>query len=113
MLLYKYCRPYRKDDVAGKIVEDLLGRLLIRFTQPEKLYFNDPFDCSPEFRANPDSFNREYVKAKSRLQHSGQINIDNWPLEEKILYEGRMNDRRKQRVQEFGANPEHFAFADH
>lgn len=108
MILYKYCRPYKKDTVSGKIVEDLLGRLLIRFTQPAKLNFNDPFDCRPEFRGyeNPDFINQELLTATAKLKKSGVIAIDHLPLEERILYEGGMSDRRKQRVQQLASNPE-------
>jgi hypothetical protein len=42
MILYKYFRPYQKNEASCIIVEDLLARLLIRFTQP--LEFDDPFD---------------------------------------------------------------------
>jgi hypothetical protein len=101
MLLYKYLRPYNKLNGDDVIVEDLFGQLLIRFTQPKKLFFNDPFDFRPEIRGyeNPNYVNHELVKAKASLQKKGVINTDHLPLEEKILYEGRMSDLRKKHTQ--------------
>jgi Protein of unknown function (DUF2971) len=104
MLLYKYFCPYKEHNIAGKIVRDVLGRLLIRFTQPVKFNFNDPFDCRPEFRGyeDPNFINQKVVGGIAKLLETRRMDIDKLTQEQKTQIE----DARKQMVQKYASNPE-------
>jgi hypothetical protein len=97
MLLYKYFRPYQKQNDNRIVAEDLLKRLLIRFTQPTE--FDDPFDCLPQVEGleNPDFFKRLFKKSAAEFRETHHF--DDLPLEEKIFREGRLNAIGERKVQ--------------
>jgi hypothetical protein len=97
MFLYKYFRPYQKQNDNRIIVEDLLTRLLIRFTQPSD--FDDPFDCLPQVEGldNPEFFRRLF--RESAVNFKEVRHFDKLPLEEKVFQEGRLSALEERKVQ--------------
>ena len=97
MLLYKYFRPYQKQNDNRIVAEDLLKRLLIRYTQPTE--FDDPFDCLPQVEGleNPEFFKRLFKKSAAEFRDPPHF--DDLPLEEKIFREGRLNAIGERKVQ--------------
>jgi hypothetical protein len=103
MLLYKYFRPYKKGTINGTIVEDLLARLLVRFTQPSQ--FNDPFDCRPRIKGyeNPHYINE--ILQKEAAQCRNTRHFDTLSVEQRERAEGLIRDALKQKAEEHSLNP--------
>ena len=104
MILYKYFRPYQKQNNNRIIIEDLLARLLIRFTQPSD--FDDPFDCLPQIEGleNLEYFRRLFKESAAKFKEVRHF--DKLALEEKIFQEGRLNELEERKVQIDVSNPE-------
>jgi hypothetical protein len=104
MILYKYFRPYQKQEADSIIIEDLLTRLLIRFTQPSE--FDDPFDCLPQVRGYENPNYIEQILLKSEAQFREARHFDQLPIEEKIFQEGILTDIRKKKIEQNTSNAE-------
>lgn len=96
MLLYKYFRPYQKQKDNRIVAEDLLQRLLIRFTEPTE--FDDSFDCLPQIEGleNPEFFRRLFRESAANFKKIRHF--DELPLEEKIFQEGRLSELEERKV---------------
>jgi len=96
MLLYKYFRPYQRQNDNWKVAEDLLKHLLIRFTPPTE--FDDPFDCLPQIEGleNPEFFRRLFKESAANFKESRHF--DKLPLAEKIFQEGRLSELEERKV---------------
>src|SRR5450755_3998496 len=96
MLLHKYFRPYQKQKDNRIVAEDLLQRLLIRFTEPTE--FDDPFDCLPQIEGleNPEFFRRLFRESAANFKKIRHF--DELPLEENIFQEGRLSEFAERKV---------------
>jgi len=103
MLLYKYFRPYKDGTIEGKIVQDLLARLLVRFTQPSQ--FNDPFDCLPRIRGYENPLYINEILQKEAAEFRKTRHFDELSVEDRVRAEASLSDAVKQKVEEHSSNP--------